>query len=554
MPLFSVDNVGELGLNSDLPASELPPNMFTALHNVRATKAGIESIYNYSDGSGFATCAAPFGVQYFENNAAKYWITASAVRITGHNGTSAVDLTTTWTAASALGVQLVPFQSLLIANSGTATPRTWDGVTFTAGAMTALSNWPASQTARVIRAFKNFLVALDVTSSGGTRYSKRILWSHPAEPGTVPTSWDPTDTTKDAGWQDLADTPGNILDCLPMGDVNMVYKTDAIIAMSYVTTNQIFRFSTIIRGQGALGVNCIAQFPGGHCVLTSGDVIIHDGTGRYQSIVSNRVRRAIFGRLHASNSDYAFVVPQPQFDEIWICLPKLADEGDSTYTCDLAYCWNYLTGAITTRDLPNVQAGALGYPRATAAAFTWATETRTWAEMAEATWNDPQLNSYKYQLMMVGYGTSALFLMDNYSSTVQIPDGYAERIGLAVVGQKKNGEFKVDTTSRKIVVGLWPSVTMSGNMGSITVSVGGQEKLSGPVEWVEVEDFVAESFTDFGEDTSADPQKANELAMTPLVNTPIPAFRVDFKFSTLTFGKAKLLSYDMEINPAGKTW
>jgi len=69
--------------------------------------------------------------------------------------------------------------------------------------MAALTNWDRTKTCAVMRPFKRFLVALDTTESA-TRYPFRVRWSHPAEGGTVPTSWNDADATKDASYVDLS--------------------------------------------------------------------------------------------------------------------------------------------------------------------------------------------------------------------------------------------------------------------------------------------------------------------------------------------------------------
>ena len=61
---------------------------------------------------------------------------------------------------------------------------------------------------------------------GTTTYPSRVFWSQPAEPDALPSTFDATDDTADAGWVDLADTAGDVVDCLPLGDVNIIYKED----------------------------------------------------------------------------------------------------------------------------------------------------------------------------------------------------------------------------------------------------------------------------------------------------------------------------------------
>src|SRR5258706_476813 len=78
--------------------------------------------------------------------------------------------------------------------------------------------------AKIIRSFGPYLLALNVTK-GANIYPHMVKWGHPADPGSVPSSWDETDETKDTGEKDLPDvTAGVIQDGLPLQGNFYVYK------------------------------------------------------------------------------------------------------------------------------------------------------------------------------------------------------------------------------------------------------------------------------------------------------------------------------------------
>ena len=89
----------------------------------------------------------------------------------------------------------------------------------------------------------------------------------------------------DAGEQDLAETPALLVDCLPLGDVNIIYKERSMYAMTYVGAPYIFRFQRLPGESGMLARGCAVNTPLGHVVLTAGDVVLNNGSG-VQSIAN----------------------------------------------------------------------------------------------------------------------------------------------------------------------------------------------------------------------------------------------------------------------------
>ena len=127
-----------------------------------------------------------------------------------------------------------------------------------------------------IRAFRSFLVALNVTR-GGVSYPRVVKWSTEAGIQGVPSSWNETTSTVDAGEYELADTKGDILDGLQLRDTFMIYKEDATYSMSFVGTPFIFSFRQLSPTIGAISKNCVAEFDGGHAIFGKGNFYINDG-------------------------------------------------------------------------------------------------------------------------------------------------------------------------------------------------------------------------------------------------------------------------------------
>lgn len=187
-----------------------------------------------------------------------------------------------------------------------------------------------SSTATAVRAFKNYLVALD---------GDDVYWTDAAEPGAFPTTM-AASATNDAGQSPLAETPGNLVDCLPLGEVNILYKRDSIWVMRYIGGNDVFSFSRLPGSDGLYAPWCVVDTPVGHVFVTQNlDIRIHAG-GASKSIADGRVRK-----FFASDFDYAdtylykrlFVTTNPEKSEVWICYPTVGSDTG----CDKALVWNW---------------------------------------------------------------------------------------------------------------------------------------------------------------------------------------------------------------------
>ena len=129
---------------------------------------------------------------------------------------------------------------ILVMANGYDQPQFWaltSGVPSTGTKMADLTNWSAGAGTNhypvAVRAFRSFLVALNL-SEAGTPFTRKVKWSTEAAIQTVPSSWDETSSTVDAGEYELADTQGKIVDGLPLGDAFMIYKEDSVYSMTYV--------------------------------------------------------------------------------------------------------------------------------------------------------------------------------------------------------------------------------------------------------------------------------------------------------------------------------
>jgi hypothetical protein len=217
----------------------------------------------------------------------------------------------------------------------------------------ALPDWPAASTCKVIRAYKNYLIALNVFD--GSAYPSLIRWSDAAEPGTVPTSWTPSITT-DAGEFSAGGVNEGITDGLALRDNFMVYKPHSTFVMQYVGGNAIMAIRLLSDTMGCLSTNCVAELNGNHIVLGQGDVYITDGQS-IKSLVSQIVRVDLFRRMDPEFFTESYVVSYPTQNEVWICIPEVGER-----YATLALVWHASTGKFSYRNIKYGNAAIGGCP------------------------------------------------------------------------------------------------------------------------------------------------------------------------------------------------
>lgn len=276
------------------------------------------------------------------------------------------------------------------------------------GKLADMTYWPSDLRCVSLRPFKNYLIAANVIEAGN-EYPQVLRWSHPADPGGVPATWDYTDTTKDAGRRAFAETKGILVDSLASQDVHIVYKNDSTFYMQAIGAPYIFDFQPISLTSGLLSQNCAANFPGGQVALTYDDVVLVTPRG-ITSIADKRIRKHLFSSLNFAKLHSAFVACHTPASEIWVCIPA-----GSTY-CNRAYIWNWNDNKWSIRDLPNLTSMAQGYDvSATDTWDTWgdAPPTGTWDNI-EGIWGGYDLSGGQLlATSLVGSGKLVAFEVGN---------------------------------------------------------------------------------------------------------------------------------------------
>jgi len=464
MALVRIPNCGSVGVNQDLSQHELPINAWTDASNIRFLDGYVNQFLGHGQVYGTPS-VIPYHVLPVIISGVKYWLYASlttiyAVTITGGSAvhtnltrqTAGNDVNYAATANSWTSTVL---GGIPIMNPGNAVdpPQQWD--LNTANNFTALSNWPASTYCKSIRAYKNVLVALNITKTT-TNYPYMVKWSHPAVPGSVPSSWDETDPTIDAGEFDLADGYDQIIDGLALRDSLIIYKEASVWRLDFVGGQYVHRASKVMGTSGAMNRNCIVEIDGFHVVLTTNDIIIHDGM-QATSVLDKVTRRWLFQNMDVDEAYQSFVFKNPFYNEVFICFSSIGSDYPNT-----AIVFNYKDKTVSKRTLPNIHHANFGSVD-TSLTGTWASDPDPWSSDISL-WDSPEQVPNQARVLMGAHDTKLLMLDAAASFDGVIPSAYLERKGLSF-----------DTPeSIKLVKGIRPRIT--GNVGdTVKISVGAQD-------------------------------------------------------------------------------
>jgi len=483
MALIPIDQVGQIGIVKDINAWQLPNNVWTDGNNIRAEHGAIQKTPGYKEV--MASCpVAPYYITNLVAGSASYWIVGGLTKIYVHNGSSWTDITRSsgdYSATARAGWVSTVLGGVLIMTNGVDDPQFWalsSGVPAVGTRMADLSNWPASTECKSMKAFRSFLISLNVTKSG-TKYSNLVKWSHEAATQALPSSWDETSATLDAGEYELADSKGAILDGLPLTDKFMIYKEDSVYQMSYVGTPFIFAFRQLSPTIGALSTNCVAEFGDRHFIFGNGDIYINDGM-KIESILPHKMRDYLFGNMNGDEHEKSFVVADYGNTEMWACY---VSSGNLTNVqCDKALVWNWANQTFTERDLPETSMIGYGIEGDPLSSASWSADTSTWANNS-LNWNTAGASAFSNtagkSLVMASATDTKMYRHE----TGNTKDGtnmtsYIERTGITV---DESGQSNPSTV--KSVTAIWPKMTLSTAGTDVNVYVGAQMSTESAISW-----------------------------------------------------------------------
>lgn len=481
MAKVSVPNCGALGVIKDLSASELPLGAWTDANNIRFLDGyayqflGHGQVYN-------TPSYAPQHVMPINVAGVRYWLYATAAKqfvVTNTGGSSVhtdishvtprTGVVNQWTSTMLGGIPILNAGDVL------TIPMYWDqNLTHKFVDLTA---WPAATYCKVIRAYKNLLIALNITK-GATSYPFMVKWSSLAVPGALPSTWDITDATQDAGEFDIAEGQDPIIDGVGLKDSFIVYKESSTHAIDYIGGVFVLKSRKVFGMSGLLNKNCAVDLDGFHFAVTGSDIVMHDGYSA-SSVLDKKARRNFFQNIDVTNKGLVFCFKNPFLNEIFVAYPAIGSS-----VCDRALVYNFVDKTVSYRTLPNVNHANYGAVD-NSLGGNWNQDSDPWSSDLTA-WNGPDFTPDTTRVLM-GSSDVKLFMLDASASfDGVIPAAYLERRGLSFG----------DPEHFKTVTGIRPRIT--GNVGeTVIVKLGGS--------MTPYEDPTYESFTyTIGGDRQAD--------------------------------------------------
>lgn len=457
--MLPVKAVGSIGVIKDVSANELPINAWTDSSNIRFQNGSALQFYGHSSVYGTPS-AAPQYVLPVVSGIKQYWIYPTASKtyvVESTDGTVTETDITHATPRTGVVNQWTGcvFGGIPVLNVGDASkiPMYWDmDVTHKC---VDLTSWPAGTYCKALRPFKSMLVAMNLTV-GGTKLPHTILISHPADPGSLPPSWDETDTTKDVVKTAIADGDGEIVDGLQLKDDFIVYKERSAHRITYIGGVYVVSSKQIFGMSGLMNRNCAVEFDGYHLAVTSTDIVIHDGYSA-ESILDNKARRAFFQDIDDTYKAQVFAFKNPYLNEIFIAYPSIG-----ATSCNKAVVYNYKDKTVTYRSLPNINHAAYG-TTGSDLINTWAVDASPWDSDLTA-WNGPDFTPGAARVIM-GSADTKFYMMDASASfDGVIPSAYLERRSLPVQSPER----------RTLITGIRP-VIYGNNGETVVVKIGGSD-------------------------------------------------------------------------------
>lgn len=358
-----------------------------------------------------------------------------------------------------------------------------------------LTAWDPSWRCGVLRSYKDFLIALNVTK-GAVEYPSMVKWSDVAMFGQAPASWDATATTTSAGENILNEMKGPIIEGRTLRDSFYIYGETETWAMTFTGGPFLFDFRKRFDDVGIINANCVVEVDGQHYVFDRNDIFVHDGANK-QSIIHGMNKDFVFRSIIRDLKHLCFVSHDPKLNEIHFCYPSqdrlVAYQGIST-GCNRAAVFNYRRKTWTFYDIPNVTAATVAQ---VATGQTYASVgTVSYQQMGGTYIGDGdggELHSLFAGRLDPGNGLSKSRIMglDLLSGgrlakpieTEALKDAFVERVGIDL------DESGAALTSYKSLLKIYPQLGVSNGESQVRFQFGANDLVGNEPAWDEPQHF-----------------------------------------------------------------
>lgn len=486
--ILNIPNIAIGGVNSDIAPWDLPPEVMSAGLNFR-TEAN--SVVSYGGHEILADTDTPYNPAFGILARTKY---GNYMVFAGNNVISAYQTTFQDISGDSLSIPLGSEWSwsgclngaIIILNNSYYYPVYWEGGSGDVvdlpwhieviDSETVTTTWKdKGYSASVIRAHKNYLIALDLDDT--TLRPDSFRWSHSADENGIPFTWDPDETSANAGIQALGGDGGRIIDGLSLRDSFVIYSEKAINILDLSGDEFIWRRRELSSTVGLISRNCVVEVKGIHYLMTHGDIVTFDGNN-ITSIAHNAIQTRI-KRINTDVLDRAFVFSNDKRKEIWFCVPE---DNNTTPSVALIYQWKQQTWSI--RDLPDNTGYIVTAPELQSQGEPWdyypdgpesPLDPADW-EFDNTLWSEGVARiTFQEHPYAVNHGNSEIHLLDA-KEPIDDLDVFLERTNLPIEGQ-----VNITTLTR-----LYPHIEGSN---LLRIRVGSQDRPGGRIRWKPYKDF-----------------------------------------------------------------
>ena len=505
MPTIPIRTLGKIGVITDVNAFDLPPEALSSARNVRFSKGNITNAHVWREAIASPTGGSPvFTFTAERTNQPDYlgYVTSDGKVYHVLNGTADEVSISGYVPATSTAVRsFTTLQGVYYSNQEDRVPWFYKS---TSTDYAVLTNWDTNHRCKVLRGFKDYLIALNVTKSAAV-YPNMVKWSNIALYDAVPDSWDPADTTKSAGENTIAEIQTDILDGMTLRNSFIVYATDQAWVMEYSAGPDVFQFYKLFGDRGIASTNCVTEVDGLHFVLDDDDIYMHDGVSPPKSIVDKRVKNHIFRNMDLTKAEKFFVYHERSASEVWFCfnsnMGNLKWLGSACTYCNYAAVYNYSEDTWTFHDLPNVSSmSSVGWqitPTYATTSLTYDTTGSSYADLIPNNTNNTFAASVAEgtiattRITQVDSGLGTALPFNSVSELAVVP--YTERTGLDL------DELVPELRTYKNYRSVYPQVTVEDASAPFSFKFGGVDMPSQNLEWDTLQTF--EPTTEYKLDT-----------------------------------------------------
>lgn len=494
MPIFPLRRLGDVGIVTDISPYDLPPNALSQGNNLRFTNGKI------TRAPGFKTIlatTASFPVFAFNFSVPGETDAIGIANADGslyfYKGTTETDVTPgSFTPVT----NTEPHTSCMLSNVVYVNRNSAAPMYYKTGSVDfdELPNWPANYTCKSLRAFKSFLVAINITKAG-TPNATMVKWSDITTINTYPGSWDETDPTKSAGENSLDEVTSELIDGMALRDAFILYTETQAHLMEYTNDQDVFRFRKLFDNAGVINANCAVEIEGKHYVFGSNDIYVHDGVS-IRSLIRGSNYDYVFNNMVRDSKSTFFATYDPQLTEVMFCYVS-ADSQCNFLECtypNKAAVYNITNNTWAFRDLPNSGGATIA---ALSNSMTYASSTPLTYATVGGSYADSSSSSNKSLFFvsaintgagitasrLVGYDRLYGGSISQEVNTELTKEAYAERIGVDM------DEIGEQVRAYKVLNTLYPQGDAYGGTNNMGFSFAATEYADMYPSWSSVAYF-----------------------------------------------------------------